>query len=307
MIWHIISCFWIPLAGSAEVLDIVRPWHFFLVDSIISKPLGFHSLSSSIAVCHQPKIGAWTVAAGVPPPRPLLPALLRFQDLALEPTPRSGHVWIFISSQNPARLVTSSYKFRTASFRWESLAGSSPTHPCATCGAACKCKSVYLRQNGTKCLRNSIQVYRKILQMWAPEARNCMQNWWRAWHLKGYNAFDRFWNPSSFKSLASGSTDCIFNGRSMEGQKLGGAGSIAAPVGGMDVKSNRIIPNNMLIKTDFKKVNITIEFQGFPWYTHWPEYLCCILVYWCGFVSRQLYTVMASWWKVKFGSSMLVP
>ena len=55
--------------------------------------------------------------------------------------------------------------------------------------------------------------------------------------------FDRFWNPSSFKSLASGSTDCIFNGRSMEGQKLGGAGSIAAPVGGMDVKSNRIIPN----------------------------------------------------------------
>lgn len=71
--------------------------------------------------------------------------------------------------------------------------------------------------------------------------------------LKGYNAFDRFWNPSSFKSPASGSTDCSFNGGSMEGQKLGGAGSIAAPAGGMDVKSNRIIPNNMLTKTDFKR------------------------------------------------------
>ena len=42
---------------------------------------------------------------------------------------------------------------------------------------------------------------------------------------------------SSFKSPASGSTDCIFNGRSMEGQKLGGAGSLAAPVGAMDLKS----------------------------------------------------------------------
>ncbi len=112
-------------------------------------------------MCHQPKIGAWTVPAGLPPPLPLLPALLRFQDLALEPTPRWACLdfW-FLVQIRPEESITINYKFRTASFRWESLAGSSPTHPCATRGAACKCKSVNLRQNGTEWL-NPPKVYCK--------------------------------------------------------------------------------------------------------------------------------------------------